>query len=189
MDLSNIDDFDNVKRWSYSLAKQYVIENVVPKGIDSSRKFTRYAKQNKLPRYFPKRPDDYFRLRGTWQGWYDFFGKEKIPQKRNYYEYEKAVKVTRAAGIRNSVEFRKWKERPYEVPCRPEIHYDEWKGWKDFLGEKYSQKKSKGNSKLKESDVRIIKQQLNLGVSGSYLAKHFNVSEMQISRIKKGENW
>ena len=75
------------------------------------------------------------------------------------------------------------------MPARPEYFYTEWQGWSDFLGEKYSKPIVKGYCKLKESDVRIIKHQLNMGVSGAVLARTFKVSEMQISRIKSGENW
>ncbi len=44
-------------------------------------------------------------------------------------------------------------------------------------------------TKLNIADVRIIKHQLNMGVPGAVLARTFKVSEMQISRIKRGENW
>ncbi|MCK5169766.1 MAG: hypothetical protein KAQ75_07800 [Bacteroidales bacterium] len=93
-------------------------------------------------------------------------------------------------GIRNSIGYRTWKNRPDKLPARPDQFYKvEWVSWVNFLGERYSIPKRQIFSKLKESDVRIIKHQLGLGVSGSTLAKSFGVSEMQISRIKKGENW
>jgi hypothetical protein len=45
------------------------------------------------------------------------------------------------------------------------------------------------NTKLTVSNVMIIKKRIHQGVTLTKLAKKFKVSEMQISRIKKGENW
>jgi hypothetical protein len=44
-------------------------------------------------------------------------------------------------------------------------------------------------SKLSIEDVRHIKSMLHLGVKQKVIAKMFCVSEMQITRIKKGINW
>jgi hypothetical protein len=44
-------------------------------------------------------------------------------------------------------------------------------------------------SKLKADDVKHIKNMLHLGVKQKVIAKMFCVSEMQITRIKKGVNW
>ncbi len=45
------------------------------------------------------------------------------------------------------------------------------------------------NSKLKESDVALLKSMLERGVVQSKIAKLFRISEMQVTRIKRGENW
>lgn len=45
------------------------------------------------------------------------------------------------------------------------------------------------NSKLDVSQVEQIKAMLERGVKGKLIAKMFKVSEMQITRIKRGENW
>lgn len=45
------------------------------------------------------------------------------------------------------------------------------------------------NSKLKEKDVALLKSMLNKGITQSYLAKMFCISEMQVTRIKRGDNW
>ncbi|MFW5752198.1 MAG: hypothetical protein ACOCW8_02550 [bacterium] len=182
-----IKDYDAVVKWSYSLAKEWVITNLVPHGVISARKFEAYKSNgNNLPRHFPRKPHEYFKNKGTWLGWRDFLGYPN--QSKSYYSYEDAKKIVRVAGIMNSVEYREWKERPDRLPARPERHYEQWTNWKDFLGDNYKVE-NKGNRRLSAGDVRIIKHQLNMGVSGSILAKNFNVSEMQISRIRNGENW
>ena len=45
------------------------------------------------------------------------------------------------------------------------------------------------NSKLKEKDIVLIKTMLQRGVTQPIIAKMFRISDMQVSRIKRGENW
>ncbi|BDX37168.1 hypothetical protein CYCD_05230 [Tenuifilaceae bacterium CYCD] len=44
-------------------------------------------------------------------------------------------------------------------------------------------------SKLTEQDVSLLKSMLQRGIKQSTIAKLFSISEMQITRIKRGENW
>ncbi len=183
-------DWDAILKWSYSLASKYTIENLVPLGVTSARKFDAYKRAKKpLPRKFPRIPDEYFIRKGTWKGWGDFLGYPEHKKSKHYLNYRDASRVVREAGIKNSKEYLKWGERPVHLPSRPEYFYKEWNGWKDFLGAGYQAPDPRHYTKLRIADVRIIKHQLNMGVSGAILAKTFKVSEMQISRIKRGENW
>ncbi len=45
------------------------------------------------------------------------------------------------------------------------------------------------NSKLTEDDVRVLKTMLANGIKQNVIARLFAISEMQVSRIKRGENW
>ncbi len=52
--------------------------------------------------------------------------------------------------------------------------------------------KNKGiirNSKLKPEDVAMLKSMLDKGVKQNVVARLFSISEMQVTRIKRGENW
>lgn len=186
-----IDSFDSVVKWSYGLAKNWVKQNLIPKGVNSSRKFEAYKRSGYyLPKNFPRKPDEYFKKSNVWKGWTDFFGKSSDHHERNYLSYSEASKLCRRLSIKNSIEYRNWTNRPSHLPARPDQYYkSKWMGWQEFLGGVYELPERKISSKLKESDVRIIKHQLELGVPGATLARTFGVSEMQISRIKKGENW
>ena len=42
-----ISDWDNVLKWSYTLARKYAIENLVPLGVTSARKFDAYKRAKK----------------------------------------------------------------------------------------------------------------------------------------------
>lgn len=186
-----IESYDSVVKWSYRLASSWVKDHLVPIGVNSSRKFEAYKREGKyLPRNFPRKPDEYFKKTSVWKGWSDFFGKEGMSSESNYLSYEEAAKLCKRIGIKNSIEYRTWKNRPSRLPARPDQYYkSKWDSWPEFLGDSYELPERKVASKLKKSDVRIIKHQLGMGVSGSVLAKTFGVSEMQISRIKNGENW
>lgn len=185
-----VSDWDNVVRWSYNLAKKYAMEKLVPQGVTSARKFDTYKRNLKpLPKRFPRIPDEYFTRKGTWKGWRDFLGNPNQKRSRHYLSFKDAARVAREAEIKNSKEYLQWKERPSNLPARPEYFFAEWNGWKDFLGSSYQAPDPRHYTKLSVSDVRIIKHQLNMGVSGAVLARTFKVSEMQISRIKRGENW
>ena len=52
-----------------------------------------------------------------------------------------------------------------------------------------SGKKIVTSSKLKPEDVRLLKSMLKRGVKQNIIAKLFSISEMQVTRIKRGENW
>ena len=44
-------------------------------------------------------------------------------------------------------------------------------------------------SKLKPEDIKLLKSMLQRGVKQNLIAKMFRISEMQVTRIKRGENW
>jgi hypothetical protein len=44
-------------------------------------------------------------------------------------------------------------------------------------------------NKLNEKDVQVIKSMLLKGVANTTIAKMFCISDMQVTRIKRGENW
>jgi hypothetical protein len=186
-----ISDYDSIVQWSYHLAKEWVQSNLVPQGVTSSRKFREYIKEKgALPKHFPKAPDKYFQSRNTWKGWDDFLGIDTKRANSTIYDYETASRIATQHGIKNSTQYKKWKDRPDRMPARPDQSYrNRWESWKAFLGKSYQVSENKANSKLTKADVKIIKQQLKMGVPGAALARFFKVSEMQISRIKNGENW
>lgn len=185
-----VENHDSIVQWSYSLAKNYAISNLVKNGVTSARKYDQFKKSNNLPKHFPKTPDEYFERRGTWKGWRDFLGNSSSRRRSNFLSYTDASRIAKINNIKNSVDYRNWVNRPANMPARPELQFkNQWTGWEKFLGKNYGITMPRNNVKLSTTDVRIIKHQLSMGVSGAVLAKSFNVSEMQISRIKKGTNW
>ncbi len=45
------------------------------------------------------------------------------------------------------------------------------------------------NSKLKPEDIVLLKTMLNKGIKQNVIARLFAISEMQVTRIKRNENW
>ncbi|NJM14886.1 MAG: hypothetical protein HC896_05460 [Bacteroidales bacterium] len=192
--VETIQDFDKIVKWSYKLAKNWVKQHLVAKGINSVRKFERYKRDGGyLPKYFPREPDEVFGRDKKWNGWVDFFSKENNPiqHQGGTLNYEEAKNVIRHyPEIKNSGDYRRWEKRPKGLPVQPYTTYKKvWQGWPDFLGKNYTPPRSYRWSKLNEQKVRIIKHQLKMGVPGAVLAREFKVSEMQITRIRRGENW
>lgn len=45
------------------------------------------------------------------------------------------------------------------------------------------------NSRLEKDDIKVLKEMLQKGIKQKLIAKLFRISEMQVTRIKRGENW
>lgn len=52
-----------------------------------------------------------------------------------------------------------------------------------------SKRRKPSNTRLKERDVAHLKTMLQRGFTQAEIAKLFCISEMQVTRIKRGENW
>jgi hypothetical protein len=62
--------------------------------------------------------------------------------------------------------------------------------FRKFLDDyKKSNKVIRRNTKLKPEDVILLKSMLKKGVKQNIIAKLFCISEMQVTRIKRNENW
>lgn len=80
----------------------------------------------------------------------------------------------------NRVENLKWATKREK-----ELHQFNNPNWKEVI-----EKRNRSIGKLTEGKVRIIKRQLkNKRTRIKMIAKRFGVSDTQIHRIKKGENW
>lgn len=80
----------------------------------------------------------------------------------------------------NTLENLKWATKREK-----ELHQFNNPNWEEVL-----ERRGKKSGKLTEGKVKIIKRQLkNKRTRISMIAKRFGVSDTQIHRIKKGENW
>jgi hypothetical protein len=87
--------------------------------------------------------------------------------------------------LNNRVENLKWMTREENTEHQKKSPYV-IKSRKERFGKRFEDSKV---CKLTSTKVMFIKKKLNDGYTNRKLAKMFNVSEMQISRIKRVENW
>ncbi len=85
--------------------------------------------------------------------------------------------VNNLAWVTQEEAFSRYSQNPY---YRTQVYNN------SVFGE---QRRKSGNEKLTVENVLYIKEKLNQGKTLRELASHFKVSDMQIHRIKTGENW
>ena len=89
----------------------------------------------KSHRELPSNPDNTYRDLG-WNGWGDWLGTGNIALfNREYLPFTEARAIVQAQGFKNTIELRKWKNRPVNIPSHPEVVYpDEFVSMSDWLG-------------------------------------------------------
>jgi len=104
---------------SYEKAKKIVQQA----GIKSCREYFSWKER---PDNIPARPDIIYK--NEWKGMGEYLGTD-------FLSYKEAQKIVQKAGIKTQKEYHNWKERPSNIPARPDIVYkNEWNGWGEFLG-------------------------------------------------------
>jgi len=98
------------------------------------RGYREWTKYSKYQRRFgvPSNPYMAYKKQG-WEGWHNFLGKK-------WRSFEKAKKFAQSLKLKSSHEWKKiGKKRPHDIPCDPRRVYKNkgWKGWGDWLGDKY----------------------------------------------------
>lgn len=74
----------------------------------------------------------------------------------------------------------KWVTRDESYRIIFERYLEEYKKTKKFI---------RRNAKLSPEDVKLLKSMLQRGIKQKVIAKLFAISEMQVTRIKRNENW
>lgn len=96
---------------------------------------TEYMNWKTRPKNLPASPCITYKGKG-WTNWYDFLGKPNTtPIKK--ISYDDAKIVVRENGIRTSIEYRRWKNRPMNLSSKPDVLYKKqgtWISWPNFLG-------------------------------------------------------
>ena len=119
----------------------------------------KFTKSKKRPSNIPANPEMTYKK--EWQGWKnwlkksdDSFTEHLVPVetkvsseldsaiknlKSKYLSYEKAREYVRTLNIKGQkewMEYVKTSKKPANIPSAPHQHYDEWKGFADWLGTK-----------------------------------------------------
>lgn len=141
---------------SYIKCKKWIEQNELTKKIKTRKEWIILNKY--LPEFIPKDPYGYYKRKGVWKSWNDFFNK-KI-----FYSYKDAKKWVKENYIKkNQVDwFKDGHKLPLFIPKNPQAYYlrtNEWKGWNDFLGtnRNFLNYKEAKNWIKKNSSTRKIK--------------------------------
>lgn len=135
---------------SYKDAKQWVKDNLVPKGINTGAKFMKGIKT--LPTFIPSHPETVYRDKG-WTNWSEFFDNGKYEfqkehfSEKEFWDYKKSrewVRLNlRLEGVTNETKWREYVKNPTNLPVpvgiprAPKSSYQArgiWVSWNDFLG-------------------------------------------------------
>lgn len=92
---------------------------------------SQYHKGYKRDKKLPSSPVDYYR--SEWISWYDLFVKKRNPYYRTLKE---ASLAARKLGITSSREYTEKCGVDEKLNRAPSQHYEDWAGWKYFLGTK-----------------------------------------------------
>ena len=97
-----------------------------------------YCKSGNKPNNIPGHPHIVYKNDG-WVNNGDWIGTGTLQtSERKYREFEKLKSYVKQVGIKTSMEwfeFCKSKDKPQDIPTSVHtIYKDQWKGWKDFLG-------------------------------------------------------
>lgn len=97
--------------------------------------FKLLCKNNKIPKFIPKKPYNTYK---EFISWYDWLGGKSKRNKKDYISFNVAKDVVRMYNIKTNKEWRGFiKEKTYElkIPTNPDqVYYDEWISWYDWLG-------------------------------------------------------
>ena len=121
------------KNLEFEQARDFIRNQQLP----SVKAYYEWWDANK-PKMLPRRPERAYQH--SWQGWNDFLGNDnqwRPNQQRNYRSYTEAILFVHKLKLTTQNEWLEWcqdNEVPEDIPKRPDMYYDEWMGWGQWLG-------------------------------------------------------
>lgn len=104
--------------------------------IKSQKEWKEFCKTKNKPSNIPTNLFLIYSKDKNWKGFSDLTGNEAA-QTKEFLEFNKAKKYIRTLKFKSMGEFKRWKNRPNDIPAAPEYikqYKSKWKGWNDFLG-------------------------------------------------------
>jgi hypothetical protein len=155
----------NIYNKTLEECKTYLLNNK-PDWVNSIKTYKIWSKSSEFTNFLPKAPNRVFI---DWTTWGEYLGTGFITtQKRceSYLTYEEAKRyIKENFNIKNSMDYKKFKEMPKFIPRKPYNFYENWTTWGDFLG--YECRKSKTKNYLDyDSALKWIKE--NYGCISSF---------------------
>lgn len=120
-----------IEYFSFEEAK----EEIKKLNILTQNQFGELLSQKKISNKFPSNPHRFYK--SDWVSWGDFSGTNRIAnQNKEFYSFEDLKKIIQLKKIKS---FREWgefisKNTDSKIPSSPQLTYNEWVSWGDFLG-------------------------------------------------------
>lgn len=126
------------KNHSKYLHFEHAKELIRKECIGSVAMYEKWYQHNK-PNLVPRRPDILYRSKG-WKGWNDFLGNNNAffhkGKHKQFVSFDECKRYARSCGAKTCAQWIDYirKNKPDNIPTRPDYIYKEWFTWKDFLG-------------------------------------------------------
>ena len=119
------------QRLNFKKAREYVWALKLRTGDE----WKAYTRSNNFPIFLPKAPANVYK---EWKGIQDWIGPTFLNRNERkaliYFDFETARSIVRKEKFITWGEFKKWKNRPDQIPNSPEKVYPDFKGRRDWIG-------------------------------------------------------
>lgn len=104
------------------------------------------------PSFIPVHPSTSYRVRGEWESDSDFLGHHK------YWKYDSAKKFALSLQLNSSYEWRAWhkENNPIDIPRYPELVYNDWTLWSQFIGSKHIHHSKKNPYAIYDEAIKLV---------------------------------
>lgn len=120
--------------WPFEKARDYV-RNL---NLYSFEEWKEYSKSDKKPIEIPTNPQKIYK--DKWISFSDFLGTGRLSPTavgQNFWPFEKAKEYIKGLNIKSKNDYRRYIEsgkKPEQIPFNPDIFYNDFISWGDFLG-------------------------------------------------------
>jgi hypothetical protein len=123
-------NFKNVDWRPFTAARQFAHKL----GLKSNPEWFAWCRTPDKPTDIPSNPDRAYA--DEWKGWGDWLGTGNFTN-IDWRPFTEARQFAHKLGLRSNLEWRAWcktRDRPADIPTKPDSVYGEWKSWGDWLG-------------------------------------------------------
>lgn len=124
----------NIEQTRTYLSHEDAIIYLKDKGIKSMSDWKKKYECGEIPNnLFPKRPYRFYKKRG-WISWGNFLSTGNVQNgKIDYVSYDDCKKFAKNNNIKSQSQWRKFKNKPTNIPKAPHLFYTNWNSWLDFF--------------------------------------------------------
>lgn len=144
--------------------------------IKTKEQWLNFCKNKNFPFNVPKAVSSFYKKKGDWISWGDFFGTN-YEVKKNYVDYnifKKELLKRKVNSQTEFYEFTKDKKFPKNFPKAPQNYYSRrnvWKGWRNLFEKRPSYERNNKNELihyLSYDEAKLIVHKMNISSSSEW---------------------